>query len=259
VTGKLWLFEMAPLQSKGWTFAAGLLIWWLFPANAGPCHEGLGSRQDSGLETPAEQTILALNQIVTFDLAHHQLSEFIRLIRDQSGVQLVLDRQGLSKAGINSDDVVVSTKLNGTLLSVLNQIRSQYNLGYAIIGEMVLITSEELAVDRQMRQRVSVRYDRLQLRAALDQLARDTATNIVLDRLAVSNGSLPVSIKVDHAPLEVVVRLLAHQVGLKQMRVGNVMMVTTRENAAELRNSSEIELSHLQPIPGPVFLADVDR
>jgi hypothetical protein len=157
----------------------------------------------------------------------------------------VLDRQGLSQIGINPDEVIVSTKLSMTLGSSLRQILSQHHMDYAIIGDMVLITTEELAVKRQMGQPVSVRFDRLQLKAALDHLARETATNLVLDHWAIQYASTPVTLKLDDAPLEVIVKLLAYQVGLKQICVGNVMMVTTKSNAAELQEF---------PDPGPASI-----
>jgi hypothetical protein len=191
-------------------------------------------------ETSAEQTRKALEQTVTFDLMHHPLSEVVRLLRDQSGVRLVLDRQGLSQIGIIPDELIVSTKLSMTLGSSLRQILSQHNMDYAIIGDMVLITTEELALQRQMRQPISVRFDRLQLKAALDHLARETATNLVLDRLAMHYANTPVILILDDAPLEVIVKLLAYQVGLMQIRVGNVMMVTTKSNAAELQEVSDL-------------------
>jgi hypothetical protein len=73
----------------------------------------------------------------------------------------------------------------------------------------------------------------------LEHLARETATNLVLDRAALPYGSTAVTLNLDDAPLEIVVKLLAYQAGLKQIRVGNVMMVTTKTNAAELKEDAE--------------------
>jgi hypothetical protein len=197
------------------------------------------SKPASRAETAAEQTNKALDQMVSLDLYQYPLSEAVRLLGEQSGVRLVLDRQGLSQAGLNPDDMIVNTKLSMTLRSGLRQMLSQYAVDYAIIGDMVLISTEDLAIRRQMRQRVSVRFDRLQLKTALEQLARETATNLVLDRAALPYGSIPVTLNLDDATLEVVVKILAYQAGLKQIRVGNLIMVTTKENAAELKEDAE--------------------
>jgi len=197
------------------------------------------TRPASRIETAAEQTNKALDQMVSLDLYQYPLSEAVRLLGEQSGVRLVLDRQGLSQAGLNPDDMIVNTKLSMTLRSGLRQMLSQYAVDYAIIGDMVLISTEDLAIRRQMRQRVSVRFDRLQLKAALEQLARETATNLVLDCAAMPYGSTPVTLNLDDAPFEVVVKILAYQAGLKQIRVGNVIVMTTKENAAELKEDAE--------------------
>ena len=59
---------------------------------------------------------------------------------------------------------------------------------------------------------------------------------------------------VHDAPLEVIVKLLANQVGLRQIRVGNVMMVTTKANAAELQESPEIPHIPIPTVPGMAAL-----
>jgi hypothetical protein len=110
-----------------------------------------------------------------------------------------------------------------------------------------------------MKQRVSVRFDRLQLKTALDQLARETATNLVFDSLAFQYANAPVTLDVNDAPLEVIVKLVAHQVGMKQIRVGNVMLVTTKANAAELRNYPELLRPVVQTKPDCMILADFDK
>jgi type II secretory pathway component HofQ len=121
----------------------------------------------------------------------------------------------------------------------LRQILSQHSLDYAIIDDMVLITTEELAIQRQTRQRVSVDADHVQLGTALDRLARLTGTNLVLDPQAASKAPMAVSLRLQDVPLEAAVKLLAEQVGLKPVQLGNVLVVTTKANAAELAEDSE--------------------
>ena len=204
------------------------------------------SRSRPSPQTPAEQVKKALEQEVTVDLTCQPLTEVIRLLRDQSHVNLVLDRQALSQMSFNADEALVSTQLSMRLGSGLRQILSQHNLDYAIVGDMLLITTEPMAIERQMRQPISVQFQHLQLKTALEQLSRETATNIVLDPGAVHQMRTPVTLIVHDTPLEAIVKLLANQVGLRQIRLGNVMMVTTKANAAELSDYSE---SHQQLIP----------
>jgi hypothetical protein len=223
-----------------WRFFVPMLALSFWPADARTLPDNSESRSRPGPQTAAEQIKKALEQTVTLDLPYQPLTEAIRLLRDQSHVNLVLDRQALSQMSFNPDEALVSTKLSMRLGSGLRQILSQHNLDYAIIGDMVLITTEPIAIERQMRQPISVCFERLQLKTVLERLSRETATNIVLDSGAIQQTRLPVTLIVDDAPLEVIVKLLANQVGLKQIRLGNVMMVTTKANAAELQEDLEV-------------------
>jgi type II secretory pathway component HofQ len=197
------------------------------------------SRPRAFQETTAEKTRNALQQTVSLDLPYQPLSEVVRLLRDQSGVNLVLDRQGLGTISLNPDETFVTAPLRMKLGMGLRQILSQHSLDYAIIDDMVLITTEELAIQRQTRQRVSVDADHVQLGTALDRLARLTGTNLVLDPQAASKANMAVSLRLQDVPLEAAVKLLAEQVGLKPVQLGNVLVVTTKANAAELAEDSE--------------------
>ena len=89
------------------------------------------------------------------------------------------------------------------------------------------------------------RYESVLVRILLNEdgsIRRMTARHVrtgterhwpTLDRAALPYGSTPVTLNLDDAPFEVLVKILAYQAGLKQIRVGNVIMVTTKENAAE--------------------------
>jgi hypothetical protein len=208
-------------------------------ANAETIADHSESRSPAGSLTSAEQVKKALEQHITLDLPYQPLTEVIRLLRDQSHINLVLDQQTLSQSSFNPYEAIVSTPLKMRLGSGLRQILSQHNLDYAIIGDMLLITTEQQAIERQMRQPISVRFQRLQLKTALERLAQETATNIVLDPIANPQMRMAVTLSVNDAPLEVIVKLLANQVGLRQIRVGNVMIVTTKANAAELQEGLE--------------------
>jgi hypothetical protein len=163
------------------------------------------------------------------------LTEVIRLLHDQTHLNYVLDRLTIQQLGINPEEAPVTTRLKMKAGNGLRQALGHYNLSYVIIGDMVLITSEEMAIQRQMRQRVSVKFENLQLNAALRQLARETATNLVIDGRVAKKALTPVTLTLNDAPLETVVQLLANMTGLKPVRVGNVLYVTTKANAAELR------------------------
>jgi len=104
---------------------------------------------------------------------------------------------------------------------------------------MVLITTEDMAIQRQMRQRINLNLDRVPLDEALGDLAKRTVTNLVLDGHVTKEAKATVSLKLHDVPLEVAVRLMANQAGLRPVRAGNVLYVTTKANAAELKGDGE--------------------
>src|SRR5206468_617092 len=103
------------------------------------------------------------------------------------------------------------------------------------IGDTVIVTTEDMAMLRQVRQRVNLDLTKVELAAALKQLARETATNLILDSRTEKEAKQPVSIQLEDVPLETAVRLMAEMAGLKPVRVGNVLFVTKKETANELR------------------------
>jgi hypothetical protein len=105
-----------------------------------------------------------------------------------------------------------------------------------------------------MRQRVSVDLDRVELAGALSKLARDTATNVLLDsRFAGKEGKAEVTLQIEDVPLETAVRLISEMAGLKPVRIGNVLFVTTKARAAEMRADPD-----LNPNPGNPQVATFD-
>jgi hypothetical protein len=121
---------------------------------------------------------------------------------------------------------------------------NQYGLTYAIVGDSVVVTTEDMAVYRQLKQRVNVDLDRVQAAVALKQLARETATNLLVDARAQKDAQNAVSLQIEDVPLETAVRLISEMAGLKPVRMGNVVLVTTRAHALELRSEPD-----LAPVP----------
>src|SRR5262249_11970800 len=94
-------------------------------------------------------------------------------------------------------------------------------------------------LDRQVGQRVTVDFDQVPLDKALQQLAKETGTNLVLDPRQAPKVKDAVTLKLDDVPLEIAVRLMAEMTGLRSVRQSNVLFVTTKEVAAELRKEEE--------------------
>jgi hypothetical protein len=188
----------------------------------------------------AEKIRKALDQTVTLDQGDLPLQQALERLRDQIKVDFVVDRATIQLMGIDDGELPINLNLQKVkACSALRIMLSQYNLGYVIIGDTVTITSEEMALYRQVRQRVDVELERVPLSTALQQLARETATNLVVDPRATKESLAPVTLNLHDVPLEVAVRLMAEMAGLKPVRIGNVLFVTTKANAIDLRTDGD--------------------
>jgi ribosomal protein L25 (general stress protein Ctc) len=176
-------------------------------------------------------------------------------LREETKINFVLDRTSIAVAGIEIETTPVKVKLQKVKLRRgLQTILNQYGLSYVIIGESVLVTTEEMAIYRQLRQRVNIDLERVQLSTALKQLARETGTNLLIDSRAQKEAQTPVSLQLDDVPLETAVRLLAESADLKPVRMGNVVLVTTKAHATDLRAEPDLVISPRNPnveIPTP--------
>jgi type II secretory pathway component GspD/PulD (secretin) len=182
----------------------------------------------------------ALEQTISVEFANSALQDAFAKLTDQTKLNFVLDRGSMQQIGIAPEQSLVTIKLDKAPLRVaLRRLLSQYNLGYAVIGDMVLITTEDMAIHRQMRQRVNLDLERIPLDEALRDLAKWTVTNLVMDGHVTKEAKIPVSLKLQDVTLEVAVRLRANQAGLRPVRAGNVIYVTTKANAAELKGDGE--------------------
>ncbi len=198
-------------------------------------------------ESPAERIRKALDQVITIDINDQPLKLALNQLHEQTKINFVPDTFTMQQMGIDSDGTPVSLKLqNVKVKTVLRSMFGQFNLSYAIVGEAVVITTDDMAMYRQMKQRVSVDYDKTPLGEALKQLSRNTATNLLLDAKLGKEGQAPVTLQLEEVPLETAVRLISELGGLKPVRLGNVLYVTSKANANELRADPD-----LAPLPQP--------
>jgi len=135
------------------------------------------------------------------------------------------------------------------LRTVLKHLLNQYNLSCVIDQDIVLVTSEQAAIDRQVRQRVSIDFNEVPFQQALRQLSRETNTNLVIDPRHTAKGKDPITLRLEDVPLEVAVRLMAEMVSLRSVRQANVLFVTTKEIAADLRREEDAAPANANAIP----------
>lgn len=235
-----------------WLAAALLLVLTGSPIQGAPADSG-GDAKKSEI-TPAEKIKKALDQVSDLDISDQPLHLALAQLKEQTKVNFVLDRVTIANMGVDPEQTPVNVKLqNVKLRSALRTMLGQYNLSYAIINDTVVVTSEDMAMHRQLRQRVNVDFDRVQLGAALKQLARETATNMVVDPRTLKESQAPVTLSLEDVPLEMAVRLMAEMAGLRPVRMGNVLFVTSKATAAELRLDPDVN-PNMPGVPQEQFL-----
>ncbi len=231
------------VQNNRWCWPAVvvMLVWTLAPATALPAPATPDSAAQRKTETPAEKIRRALDQVTDLEIDNQSFQLAVAQLREQTKVNFVLDRQSVASVGVDIDNMPVSVKLQKVKLrSGLRTFLGQHNLSFAIVGDAVLITTEEMAIYRQLKQRVSLELSQVQFGAALKQLARETATNLLMDSRVLKESQASVTLQLDDVPLETAVRLMAEMAGLKPVRVGNVLLVTSKANAADMRNDPDL-------------------
>jgi hypothetical protein len=140
----------------------------------------------------------------------------------------------------------------GKLRNALRSMVGQYNLTYAIVGDSLLVTTEEMAVYRQLKQRINVDYDAVPFNKAIKELATKYSVSVVVDPKVVKSKTAenPVTLTVDDVPFEAAVRLMCEMADLKPARMGNVIYVTTEARADRLKDGDSLVPTPRMVIPG---------
>jgi hypothetical protein len=202
--------------------------------------------------TPAEKVRQALDAtLANLDIENQPLNLAIDQLHEETKISFVLDANTIAQMGIDINTNPVKCKLqNVKVKSALRNVLNQYSLAYAIVGDSVVITTEEMAVYRQLKQRVSLDLEKVPMVTALKNLAKETATNLLIDGRATKDAQNPVSLQVEDVPLDTAVRLVTESAGLKAVRLGNVVLVTTKAHATELRAEPELAPNPRNPNGG---------
>jgi len=206
-------------------------------------------------ESPAEKVKKALDQPIVLDFAGNSLQEGLQHLKEKTRVNFEVDYTTLQQMGILIPENMVPTPVNlksdrgGKVRQSLMRMLSPYNLSYVILDDTVLITTDEMGLHRQMRQRVAVDVNEQPLNTALKDLARRTALNLIIDPRVAKDAQTPVTLQMEDATLETAVRLLAELGNLKSVRMGNVLFVTSEARAEKIRR----EDAQTRPLHDPRF------
>jgi hypothetical protein len=194
------------------------------------------------IPTAIEKVRKELDRIVTVELTEQTLESAVNLIRQETKLNLSLDGVTLAQNNIDPSSISLT---NATFRDVkarvaLRSVLAPLNLNWVIVGDAIVITTEEMAVFRMMTQHVAVDLDQAELGTALKGLARDTGVSLVLDPRLAKERQTKVTLQADDITLESAVRILSELAGLKPVRMGNVLFITSRANAVELRAEADL-------------------
>jgi hypothetical protein len=219
-------------------FTAGLTLVCLAAVQALPAPVNPETKNTT--VAPAEKLRKELDKVIDFEAPDQPFHLALKQLSDQTRINIVLDRVTLAQT--NTDpETIIHVKLKETKVkTVLRTILSNLNLSHAIVGDIVYVSTDEMTMFRQMQQRVSMDLEKIEFATAMRQLSRETATNLIVDSRVTKEAAQKVSLLAEDVPLETAVRLMSEMVGLKPVRVGNVLFVCSKTNAQELRADPEL-------------------
>jgi hypothetical protein len=237
------------IAARCWALAAA--AWALAPA-------ALPAAPDDAAASPAEKARRGLDRVVSIRVERLPLADALNRLREKAGLNLVLDDQSIQGqfgwSAAQSPTPVDVDLHDVTARSALRAILAPYGLSFAVVGGEVVVTTEENAAARQMGQKVNVDLDNVPFAEALKRLSKETGANLAVDGRVSEAARSPVTLRADDLPLETAVRLLAEMAGLKPVRVGNTLFVTSKAAAAELRNDPDLNAP-----AAPVSAIEVER
>jgi hypothetical protein len=209
--------------------------------------------------SPTERVRKELDQPITIDIQNQPMELAINMLREQTRLNIVLDRfaiqQAMAATGMAVDletGLPVTAKFKDVKArSALRSILTPFGLSFGIIGDTVLVSTDDMVMFRQLRQRVNVDLDKADLSGALKSLSRETATNLIIDNRVTKEAQTPVTLHMEDVPLETAVRLMVEMAGLKAVRVGNVLFVSSREHAAEMKADPDFAPGGVPGVPNP--------
>lgn len=213
-----------------------------------------GPKSEAKPEINAAETIRkALERTGKFEFSDVNLGGVLKTLSEEYKINIVLDRSVIQQMGFEPEIMNVDLKMKeGKLRNALRAIVGQYNLTYAIVGDSLLVTTEEMAVYRQLKQRINVDYDAVPFNKAIKELATKYGVSVVVDPKVVKSKTAenPVTLSVDDVPFEAAVRLMCEMADLKPARMGNVIYVTTEARADRLKDGDGLVPTPRIGMPG---------
>lgn len=180
------------------------------------------------------------------------LTEAIEQVASTCDVRIILDKQSLQGRWGDAEPKDIPLTLippAGSGGLVLRRFLHPLELRAVKIGDYLLVTTEEMAMPRILRQPVQVPVRPQPLTTILRDLSRQTGAIIIIDPRAAEQAKVPISVALDDVSLETAIRVVAEMAGLKLARIDTVLYVTTPHAAASIRSENDMGTG-IVPMPG---------
>jgi hypothetical protein len=240
-------------------FLFGLLFGWAL-THATVFGQQTGKTTDTKPVT-VDKIRQGLDKTITIDYTGQTLAEALNHFREKTGLPINIDsvafmnQMPMPPGGDPMGGQVTIKGTNEKASQILRRTLSAHRLSYVFIDDAILVTSEDTAVMRQMRQRVSVDLDEVPLKKAARDLAKNHGINLVIDPKVMKQAEAPVSLQLDNTGIETTMRLLAELASLKAVRMGNVVFITNEEKAKRIQDEEKHQFDNpLNPnMPGIAY------
>jgi hypothetical protein len=173
------------------------------------------------------------------------LKDTLQFLSERYDLSIFVDNEAF-KTMLNAPDVenanvklakVRGVKLRRALSMLLAQLQADFleQDGMVVVLPQIFFTNPEYL--RKLPVRAS--FTRKPLHDALEELADATGVSVVIDQRAVEKAQTPVSANLMNISLEAAVRILADMADLKAVPIGNMLYVTSPENAKSWRHEAD--------------------
>lgn len=234
---------MVTLRRKHRWFGMGFLLAWALMQGV-----AVNAQNDPARPSPSDKIRKSLDQVFALEYQGNSFNEAIAHLKDRTQLPIAVDQMAVQQMGL-VDGVPINIELRnarGKLRTALQHFLTNHNLTYVVLEDTLLITTEESAIARQMRQRVTIDLNDVPAGKALRDLAKQGGISLVVDPRAAKNGGQNVSLQLEDVAVETGLRLIAELIDLKAVRMGNVILVTDAGRADRIRRE-ELELRNGSP------------
>jgi hypothetical protein len=235
---------MFDLSRKHRWFAFGFVFAWALSHRV-----AVAQNEKETRPAPSDRIRRTLEQVIAFDYNGQSFREAMEHLQSKTNLPIVIDPIAVQSVGlIEGVPAAIEFKnVRGKVRQALQNLLHNYGLTYVVLEDTLLITTEESAFQRQMRQRVPVDLNDVPASKALRDLARQTGISLVIDPRVGKATSQKVTLELDEATVETSLRLVAEFVDLKAVRMGNVIFVTDAARAAKIRKEEPAQPNPLDP------------